>query len=401
MKKQILLMVIGGLGLCSTATEAVVGPLKVYFLVGQSNMQGHAHVRTFDHIGMDPRTAPILKAVRNAAGTPKVCENVWISSVDTAVPEGERHGPLTAGYGASGRGLKIGPELTFGIYMQQHVDEPILVIKTAWGGKSLNTDFRPPSAGPYEFNAQQLENLKKQGKDIAQARADHAKMTGQYYRLMMEHIKKVLGNIKRVYPAYDTKAGYKLAGFIWFQGWNDMVDRSTYPNRAQPGGYAQYSEVMAHFIRDVRKDLSAPKLPFVIGVMGVGGPVEKYGPDQKRYSGIHSEFRKAMAAPAALPEFKGNVTAVFTENYWDHQLTELSSRMDKVNAKRRSLGDEKTLSVEERGKLVEYYEADLLSKEEIRILETGISNAAYHYLGSSKILGQIGKAFADALAKMQ
>ena len=401
MKRQILLLVVGGLGFCGMAMQAAAGPLKVYLLVGQSNMQGHAHVRTFDHIGMDPKTAPILKAIRNAAGTPKVCENVWISSVDTAVPEGERHGRLTAGYGASGRGSKIGPELTFGIYTQQRVDEPILVIKTAWGGKSLNTDFRPPGAGAYEFNAQQLENLKKQGKNIAQARADRAKMTGQYYRLMMEHIKKVLDNIKRVYPAYDAKAGYELDGFVWFQGWNDMVDRGTYPNRAQPGGYAQYSEVMAHFIRDVRKDLSAPKLPFVIGVMGVGGPVEKYGPDQKRYSGIHSEFRKAMAAPAKLPEFKGNVTAVFTENYWDHQLSELSSRMGKVNTKRRSLGKDQTLSVEERNKLVEDYKVELFTKEEIRILETGISNAAYHYLGSSKILGQIGKAFADALAKIQ
>ena len=401
MKRQILLSVVGALAICGTAMQAAGGPLKVYLLVGQSNMQGHAQVRTFDHIGMDPKTAPILKAIRNADGTPKVCEDVWISSVDTAAPGSERHGRLTAGYGASGRGLKIGPELTFGIYMKQHVDEPILIIKTAWGGKSLNTDFRPPSAGPYEFNAQQLENLKKQGKDIAQARAGRAKMTGQYYRLMMEHIKKVLGNIKRVYPAYDSKAGYELAGFVWFQGWNDMVDRGTYPNRAKPGGYAQYSEVLVHFIRDVLKGLSAPKLPFVIGVMGVGGPVEKYGPDQKRYAGIHSEFRKAMAAPAKLSEFKGNVTAVFTENYWDHQLSELSSRMGKVNAKRRSLGNDKTLSAEERSKFVETYKADLFTEEEIRILETGISNAAYHYLGSSKVLGQIGKAFADAQAQMQ
>ena len=401
MKRQILLLVVGGLAICGTAMQAAGGPLKVYLLVGQSNMQGHAQVRTFDHIGMDPKTAPILKAIRNADGTPKVCQNVWISSVDPAAPEGERHGRLTAGYGASGRDPKIGPELTFGIYMQQHVDEPILDNKTAWVGKSLNTDFRPPSAGSYEFNAQQLENLKKQGKDLVQARADRAKMTGQYYRLMMEHINKVLGDIKRVYPAHDAKEGYELAGFVWFQGWNDMVDRGTYPNRAQPGGYAQYSEVLVHFIRDVRKDLSAPKLPFVIGVMGVGGPVEKYGPDQKRYAGIHSEFRKAMAAPAKLSEFTGNVTAVFTENYWDHQLSELSSRMGKVNAKRRSLGNDKTLSAEERRKLVEAYKADLFTKEEIRILETGISNAAYHYLGSSKILGQIGKAFADTQAKMQ
>ncbi|MBT3842813.1 MAG: hypothetical protein HOF61_11605 [Verrucomicrobia bacterium] len=102
-----------------------------------------------------------------------------------------------------------------------------------------------------------------------------------------------------------------------------------------------------------------------------------------------------MAAPAKLPEFKGNVTAVLIGNYWDHHHSKLSSRMGKVNARRRSLGNDKTLSAEERRKLAETY------KEEIWILETGISNAAYHYMGSSKVLSQIGKAFADALAKMQ
>ncbi|MBT3913763.1 MAG: hypothetical protein HOF22_11305 [Verrucomicrobia bacterium] len=102
-----------------------------------------------------------------------------------------------------------------------------------------------------------------------------------------------------------------------------------------------------------------------------------------------------MAAPAKLPEFKGNVTAVLTKNYWDHHHSKLSSRMGKVNARRRSLGNDKTLSAEERRKLAETY------KEEIRILETGISNAAYHYMGSSKVLSQIGKAFADALTEMQ
>ena len=102
-----------------------------------------------------------------------------------------------------------------------------------------------------------------------------------------------------------------------------------------------------------------------------------------------------MAAPAKLPEFKGNVTAVLTKNYWDHHHSKLSSRMGKVNARRRSLDNDKTLSAEERRKLAETY------KEEIRILETGISNAAYHYMGSSKVLSQIGKAFADALTEMQ
>ena len=376
-------------------------PLKVYLLVGQSNMQGHAAERTLEHLGMDPKTAPMLKAIRNADGTAKLQKDVWISSIDTSLESGEKHGRLTVGYGAGGREPKIGPELTFGITMQQHVGEPILLIKTSWGGKSLNTDFRSPSAGPYKFNEQQLENFKKRGKNVAEARKEKTERTGVYYRLMLEHVNKVLADIKRVYPGYDAKAGYELAGFVWFQGWNDMVAGSTYPTRGQPGGYDAYSKNLAHFIRDVRRDLKAPKLPFVIGVMGAGGPIAKYGPDQKRYAGIHGEFRKAMAAPAKLPEFKGNVTAVLTENYWDLQLSELVNRKGKVNAKRRELSKDKTLTREQRDKAIAEFTAKLFTKKELKILEVGTSNAAYHYLGSAKILGQIGKAFADALAAMK
>jgi len=381
--------------------HAAPKPLKIYLLVGQSNMQGHAAERTLEHLGMDPKTAPLLKAIRNADGTAKVQKNVWISSIEPSLESGEKHGRLTVGYGAGGRGPKIGPELTFGITMQNHVGEPILLIKTSWGGKSLNTDFRPPSAGPYEFNQQQLENYKKRGKDVAEARKEKTERTGVYYRLMLEHIHKVLADIRRVYPDYDAKAGYELAGFVWFQGWNDMVDGSTYPTRGQPGSYDAYSKNLAHFIRDVRRDLKSPKLPFVIGVMGAGGPIAKYGPDQKRYAGIHGEFRKAMAAPAKMPEFKGNVTAVFTENYWDLQLSELVNRNGKVNAKRRELSKDQTLTREQRDKAVANYTAKLFTKRELKILQTGTSNAAYHYLGSAKILAQIGKAFANALAAME
>ena len=89
---------------------------------------------------------------------------------------------------------------------------------------------------------------------------------------MLEHVQSVLKDINQVYPDYDSKAGYQLAGFVWFQGWNDMVDRGVYPNRGKPGGYAAYSDVLAHFIRDVRKELAAPNMPFVIGTYSLPSP---------------------------------------------------------------------------------------------------------------------------------
>jgi hypothetical protein len=375
-------------------------PLKVYILCGQSNMQGHADEKTLEHVGMDPKTAPILKEILDCDGKAKEFDNIWISSVDGSTETGEKFGKLTIGYGAGGRGVKIGPELTFGIYMQKHVGEPILIIKTSWGGKSINTDFRSPSAGPYEFNEQQIENFKKQGKDLAEMKKERADKTGHYYRLMLEHVNKVLQDIKRVYPGYNPKDGYELSGFVWFQGWNDMVDGGTYPNRGEPGSYDAYSQALAHFIRDVRKDLKAPSLPFVIGVMGAGGPIDQYPPQKMRYAGIHGEFRKAMAAPASLKEFEGNVKAVWTEKYWDNQLSELQDRKGKLNAKNKELSQNKTLSREDRQKQLDAYQKELFTAEELKILDVGISNAEFHYLGSAKILGQIGKAFADAVNEL-
>ena len=385
----------------SFAFSSHAKPLKIYLLVGQSNMQGHAAERTLAHLGMDPKTVPLLKAIQNADGSAKVHDQVWISSIDTSEESGVKEGKLTVGYGAGGREPKIGPELTFGITMQKQVGEPILIIKTSWGGKSLNTDFRSPSAGPYQFNQGQIENFKKRGQDLAEERRKRAERIGVYYRLMLEHTHKVLDNIKRVYPAYNAKASYELAGMVWFQGWNDMVDSGTYPTRGQPGSYDAYSKNLAHFIRDVRRDLKAPKLPFVIGVMGAGGPIAKYTPDQMRYAGIHGEFRKAMAAPAKLPEFKGIVTAVFTENYWDGQLSELVDRRGKINAKRRELAKDQSLTRVQRDKAIAEFTDEIYTREEQAILEAGVSNAAYHYLGSAKILTQIGQAFAEALVAME
>ena len=129
-------------------------PLKVFILAGQSNMEGHAKVETFDYIGDDPATAPLLQEMRGADGKAKVCDHVWISYLTgSGDANGEGFGKLTAGYGSRSNptqdGGKIGPEFTFGLTMDRTLEEPVLLIKTAWGGKSLYYDFRPPSAGPF------------------------------------------------------------------------------------------------------------------------------------------------------------------------------------------------------------------------------------------------------------
>lgn len=145
--------------LCISSHNSFAKPLKVFILAGQSNMEGHAEIRTFDYIGKDPLTAPILKEMRNPDGTPRVCDKVWMSYLTgpyDGSANGEGLGKLTAGFGARDHQPtklcgKIGPEFTFGIYMEKELNEPILIIKTAWGGRSLNTEFRPPRAGQYKL----------------------------------------------------------------------------------------------------------------------------------------------------------------------------------------------------------------------------------------------------------
>ena len=382
------LMIAAVVGLCGGTNQAIAKPLKVFILAGQSNMQGHVNVSTFDSMADDPKTAPILKDMRRADGKPVVCQKVWISSVGCA-GDGwkdviEQKGKLTTGFGASTS--EIGPEFTFGIYMEKALGEPILIIKTSWGGRSLHTDFRPPSAGPYVWSDFELARRKA---TIEKEKADKIKDTGAFYRHMVEHVRKVLGDIKSVVPGYDPTQGYELAGFVWFQGFNDLVSTWTYDKCNQPGGYDMYGQLLAQFIRDVRKDLNAPKMPFVIGVMGIGGMKEDKKPGSQMY------FRQAQVAPVSLPEFKGNVVAVQTAPYWDDELEALQGRMEKcwpkVDAR---VAAEKDTSWENKMKVM----AENFTPEEWKRLRAGASNGGYHYLGAAKIMAPIGKAFAEAMA---
>lgn len=368
-------------------------PLKVFILAGQSNMQGHASLSTFDAMADDPKTAPLLTEMRGPGGKPRVCDNVWISSIgclgDAYADMTEAKGKLTTGFGAPDD--KIGPEFTFGLTMEKALKEPILIIKTSWGGRSLHTDFRPPSAGAFAWREGELAERKKNGEDIEKHQAEKVAATGLIYRAMIDHVRMVLKDIQRVVPDHDDKRGYELAGFVWFQGFNDYVDGGVYPRQDEPDGYELYADLLAHFIRDVRKDLAAPNMPFVVGVMGIDG---LRGDKNKPMS----NFRAAQRQPALRAEFQGNVFTVETAAFWDDELEKLCERMDgcwpKVDAK---VAEQKATnpdadSFENKQKLM----AENFTPAEWKRL-AGASNGGYHYLGAAKILAPIGVAFAEAL----
>ena len=76
-----------------------------------------------------------------------------------------------------------------------------------------------------------------------------------------------------------------------------------------------------HFIKDVRRDLNAPRLPFVIGVMGQNG--------SKPAKGAMLTIQQAQLAMNDVPEFKGNVKAIRTDVLVDKAAEELCPSWEK------------------------------------------------------------------------
>jgi alpha-galactosidase len=267
------------LGACSsgpstveTAAEAGPPPLQVFILAGQSNMVGAGIVAmdpnrnegkgTLESLVKSPATASSYAHLVDAEGNWKPREDVWISYF-------EREGPLSVGYG-SNEGT-IGPELGFGQIVGDALEEPVFLIKVAWGGKSIGADFRPPSAGGE---------------------------VGPSYTDLFRQIHAVLGSIEERFPEIEHD-GYELLGIGWHQGWNDRVNQAF--NDA-------YEENLSCFIRDARKELGIPDLPFVIAETGMSGREE-----------THPRALSLMAAQLAVAqreEFHSNVAFVGTRDFY-------------------------------------------------------------------------------------
>jgi Carbohydrate esterase, sialic acid-specific acetylesterase len=276
-----LLLSLAGLACLGPSTPAAdpPKPVKVFILAGQSNMEGQAvaDLEGKDYNGgkgtlkallNDPEKAPPVKHLRDARGGWMIRDDVWVRYQREKQPL--LAGPLTVGFGVYGGTHHFGPELQFGHVLGNHFAEQVLLIKTAWGGKSLFKDFRPPSSG---------------GK------------VGSYYTRMIAEVREALANLKTDFPTYAGQ-GAELAGFVWYHGWNDGVD----PKHAVP----EYEQNLVNLIKDVRKELKAPDLPVVVG--------ELTGPWVDA-PGEWSTLRKAQAAAAARPEFRGNVLFVPTHDF--------------------------------------------------------------------------------------
>ncbi len=247
-------------------------PVQVFILAGQSNMVGAGTIRanpernegkgSLEHLAKAKASRKRWSHLVDKKGQWVSLDDVWINYFD-------RYGELVPGYG--GTEEQIGPELGFGHAVGEGCDEQVLLIKVAWGGKSIGKDFRPPSAGGE---------------------------VGPEYTKLFEEIRAALGAAEERFEGYKGQ-GFELAGFGWHQGWNDRVNQAFND---------EYEKNLACFIRDVRAELKAPELPFVIAETGMSGNEEKH---PRALS-----LMRAQAKVATYPEFKGNVAFVGTRDFY-------------------------------------------------------------------------------------
>jgi alpha-galactosidase len=266
----LLLLLTTGFG--SQEVGSPAGPLRVFLLVGQSNMVGAGEVvaraernggrGSLEHLATAPETRGRFGHLLDEDGDWVEREDVWISFFDA-------EGPLTVGYGS--RGDTIGPELGFGYVVGEHFDDPVLLIKVAWGGKSLAVDFRPPSAGG---------------------------QVGAAYTEFIAQVHEVLGSVERRFPELGAR-DVELMGLAWHQGWNDRINDAF---------NAAYEQNLACFIEDVRAEFEAPRLPFVIAETGMSGRQEAH---PRALS-----LMRAQAAVAEREELRGSVAFVGTRDFF-------------------------------------------------------------------------------------
>jgi len=174
-------------------------------------------------------------------------------------------------------GAMIGPEVPFGYVMGTFHDEPVLLIESSIGNRSLKWDYRPPSSG--------------------RTKPDD-KYEGYEYRALVEGTHRILKNLDKVVPGYNGQ-GYEIAGFVWWQGHKDNGSSKE-----------EYEKHLVNLIKDLRKEFDAPDMRVTVATVGFHGYDLPEG-----WKGVF-DAQMAVGDPRQHPEFAGNVASVDTRGFW-------------------------------------------------------------------------------------
>jgi len=231
-RRALLAMVmVMGLVACSQARAAddagsTSKPVKVFVLIGQSNMNGRGNVevlKTKLTKDLPQKYPPSLAEIR---------KDVWITGANgNGISNQMSNVRLEPGFGQF---AYFGPELGFGHAMGDHLDEKVLLIKNIAGGTPLATVWTSPRAA---------RRTGRQGPFKGRRGA----FQSTFYKTM-----KSLANIDKYIEGYDPKQGYQIMGVVWVHG------------NADGGKFAkEYEDNLTDFITDLREMFALPTLPFI------------------------------------------------------------------------------------------------------------------------------------------
>ncbi len=185
--------------------DADTKTLRVFIFAGQSNMVGSdSRVKDINRFppfaGVDQPQDKVLFSY-NIGREEKRTSNGWVhlQPVDDVV----------------------GPELSFARRVSREIKAPIAIIKCAAGGTTLGADWNPDEPSGFKL-----------------------------YPEALKLIQLSLAELDR------KKVAYRIEGFMWHQGENDMFSDEFKPN---------YGNNLKNFLAKWRRDLEAPDLKFYIG----------------------------------------------------------------------------------------------------------------------------------------
>lgn len=203
------------------ARAAAKGPVKVFLLLGQSNMNGRGNIKVLDEklvVDFPDRYPPSLMKMR---------EDVWIYGANGfGISEQKSGFKLEPGFG---QWKWFGPELGFGHVMGNHFEEQVMLVKSLRGGSALAEYWVSPSAS------------KRTGRPI-----------GSEFKKMLRNLEGAIQSLSKDYEDYDPEQGYQLMGVVWVHG------------NADGGKFAkEYEDNLTDLITDLRTCLALPDLPFI------------------------------------------------------------------------------------------------------------------------------------------
>ena len=276
-------------------------PLKVFILMGQSNMLGFGKISgadkpgTLEHATKSENLYPFLVDDEGNWTERKDVRNVRVMGSGTGAMRGFNNEWMTI------TGRAIGPEIGIGHHVGNLLDEPVLILKSCIGNRSLGWDLLPPGSESYEFedNGTVYTYAGYKQSPLRWEEGTEPEPIGWYAGMQYDgdvaNAKKVLAELDKHYPGAK---GYEVAGFFWWQGDKD---------RYNAGHAARYERNLVQLIKALRKDFQAPNAKFVCATLGQ---------TEKGAAGNEGMILDAMLAvdgeSGKYPEFKGNVATVYT-----------------------------------------------------------------------------------------